>query len=62
MELNSAFGYFGGFVFCPGNFWVFKENPRAFVVLIFAPFYHPLTSTLAYPMGIKDMGGGGETF
>lgn len=66
MELNSAFGYFwGGFVFGPGNFGVFKENPRAFLVLIFAPFYHPLTSTLEYPMGIKDMGelgGGGETF
>ena len=32
------------------------------MVLIFAPFYHPLTSTLEYPMGIKDMvgGGGGE--
>ena len=41
----------------------FKENPRAFLVLIFAPFYHPLTSTLEYPMGIKDMvrgGGGGK--
>lgn len=35
------------------------------MVLIFAPFYHPLTSSLEYPMGIKDMGewgGGGETF
>ena len=29
------------------------------MVLIFAPFYHPLTSTLEYPMGIKDMVGGG---
>ena len=38
----------------------FKENPRAFLVLIFAPFYHPLTSTLEYPMGIKDMVGGGR--
>lgn len=67
MELNSAFGYFwGGVVFGPGNFWVFKENPRAFLVLIFAPFYHPLTSNLEYPMGIKDIWGGGgcgvETF
>lgn len=65
MELNSAFGYFwGGFVFGSGNFGVFKENPRAFLVLIFAPFYHPLTSTLEYPMGIKDMGewGGGGDF
>ena len=40
------------------EFLGFKENPRAFLVLIFAPFYHPLTSTLEYPMGIKDMGGG----
>lgn len=41
----------------------FKENPRAFLILIFAPFYHPLTSNLEYPMGIKDMGrGGGGTF
>ena len=37
------------------EFLGFKENPRAFLVLIFAPFYHPLTSTLEYPMGIKDM-------
>ena len=66
MELNSAFGYFfffGGGGFGPGNFGVFKENPRAFLVLIFAPFYHPLTnSTLEYPMGIMDMGEWGETF
>ena len=59
MELNSAFGYFGGgggVVFGPGNFWVFKENPRALLALVFSPFYHPLTSNLEYPMGIKDMG------
>lgn len=62
MELNSAFGYFGGFVFGPGNFSGFKENPRAFLVLIFAPFYHPLTSTLEYPMGIKDIVGGRGAF
>ena len=41
------------------EFLGFKEDPRAFLVLIFAPFYHPLTSTLEYPMGIKDMVGGG---
>lgn len=40
----------------------FKENPRAFLILIFAPFYHPLTSNLEYPMGIKDMGRGGGDF
>lgn len=62
MELNSAFGYFGGFVFGPGNSWGFKENPRAFLVLIFAPFNHPLTSTLEYPMGIEDMGRGWGDF
>ena len=44
------------------EFLGFKENPRAFLVLIFAPFYHPLTSTLEYPMGIKDMVGGRGAF
>ena len=60
MELNSVsiWIFLGGFVFGPGNFWVFKENPRAFLVLIFAPFYHPLTSNLEYPMGTKDIWGG----
>ena len=36
-----------------------QRKSYGFFGLNFAPFYHPLTSTLEYPMGIKDMGGGG---